>query len=79
MSDNTLNPMESKTEIIGARIVFRNDIVQHATEDTPSFLLAKKYEKGNVIRKSKWKDNEYLVSPDGHNPFYALIDEFEIL
>ena len=60
----------------GDRIVFIETLTQAAGEDTPEFLLARKGENGVFLRQS---GNQYLVQPDGQNPFYANKNEFQKL
>jgi len=63
----------------GDRIIFTEEITQAPSCGTPMFLLARKNDKGVILRKSKYNEKEWLVQPDGFNPFYAKENEFKKL
>ncbi len=64
---------------IGDDIEFKEELIERETSDHPSFILAKKGEKGKIVNNSSFEEKEWLVQPNGRNPFYAKEHEFKVL
>lgn len=61
----------------GTEIIFNQNIYQEANEDSPTQLLARKNDKGKVIRKGEF-GFEYYVQTEYLNPFYCNRKEFNV-
>ena len=74
-----LNKIKNKMSDLkdGTEIIFNKNIYNEANSESPCLLLARKNEKGKIIRKGSF-GFEYYVQTEDKNPFYCNRIEFEI-